>query len=401
MSGSLNFVETLSEVDWEFRNLVNEGVHSFHWYPATFLSAIPGTLIPVLSRKGATILDPFCGTSTTGIEAIRLGRKYVGFDTNPIAISIAFAKHYFPDPRRFQRYLDLDDLRFRYSRPRKKRVDHPQKETLLRWYHEETYREIRFLIEEVGAIGSTPIRKCAQSVLSSVLKSTSSQSRHWGWVCDNVTPKEGEIQYKDAILAFQRAAYEYLRATDQILQDYRRRNSSNGGRMELRKLARLECEDSIVATRRLEAKSIDLILTSPPYYGVADYVKSQRLSFLWFDHPTLLMDGHSFGDFDSLRQRETGSRSHRHRKDSFDSYVRYMSLFFQSAQRVLKRNGRIALVIGESSSRTATVNKIIEIAKDGGFALAFRSERDIKLTRRRLMAKVPSEEILIFSKQKH
>jgi site-specific DNA-methyltransferase (adenine-specific) len=28
------------------------------------------------------VLDPFCGSSTTGIVALRLGRKFVGIDLN-------------------------------------------------------------------------------------------------------------------------------------------------------------------------------------------------------------------------------------------------------------------------------------------------------------------------------
>ena len=34
------------------------------------------------TRKGATILDPFSGSGTTGIAAYKHGRKYIGFDFN-------------------------------------------------------------------------------------------------------------------------------------------------------------------------------------------------------------------------------------------------------------------------------------------------------------------------------
>ena len=35
------------------------------------------------SRGGDTILDPFCGSGTTGLVALRLGRKFVGIELNP------------------------------------------------------------------------------------------------------------------------------------------------------------------------------------------------------------------------------------------------------------------------------------------------------------------------------
>ena len=39
-------------------------------------------IILASSREGDIILDPFCGSSTTGLVALRLGRKFIGFDTN-------------------------------------------------------------------------------------------------------------------------------------------------------------------------------------------------------------------------------------------------------------------------------------------------------------------------------
>ncbi len=39
-------------------------------------------IIRCSSNEGDTILDPFCGSSTTGVAAIRLARNYIGIDNN-------------------------------------------------------------------------------------------------------------------------------------------------------------------------------------------------------------------------------------------------------------------------------------------------------------------------------
>ena len=39
-------------------------------------------IILASSKKGDVVLDPFCGSSTTGVAAKQLGRKYVGIDSN-------------------------------------------------------------------------------------------------------------------------------------------------------------------------------------------------------------------------------------------------------------------------------------------------------------------------------
>ena len=41
------------------------------------------------TEEGATVLDPFCGSSTTGVMACRLNRKYIGIDNNEEFIELS------------------------------------------------------------------------------------------------------------------------------------------------------------------------------------------------------------------------------------------------------------------------------------------------------------------------
>lgn len=52
------------------------------------------------TNPGDVILDPFCGSGTTGVVAVRRGRKFIGIDTN---------KHYLHDiaKRRIQDEVDV------------------------------------------------------------------------------------------------------------------------------------------------------------------------------------------------------------------------------------------------------------------------------------------------------
>jgi len=47
---------------------------------ANFSLDIPIKAIKMLSYKGETVLDPFCGSGTTGVAAIKLDREFVGFE---------------------------------------------------------------------------------------------------------------------------------------------------------------------------------------------------------------------------------------------------------------------------------------------------------------------------------
>jgi hypothetical protein len=45
--------------------------------------------IGALSRPGGLVCDPFCGSGTTGAAALRLGRRFIGFEIDPGAIALA------------------------------------------------------------------------------------------------------------------------------------------------------------------------------------------------------------------------------------------------------------------------------------------------------------------------
>ncbi len=56
---------------------------------ATFPKALVEPCIKAGSRIGDTVLDPFAGSGTTGVVALRLGRSFVGIELNPTYADMA------------------------------------------------------------------------------------------------------------------------------------------------------------------------------------------------------------------------------------------------------------------------------------------------------------------------
>ena len=58
-------------------------------HEAKFPLALPTRLIRLLSGPGELVLDPFIGSGTTAVAAIRTGRRWLGFDIDPRAADVA------------------------------------------------------------------------------------------------------------------------------------------------------------------------------------------------------------------------------------------------------------------------------------------------------------------------
>jgi len=58
-------------------------------HPAPFPVELPARLIHLYTYRGDVVLDPFIGSGTTAVAALRTGRHYVGYDTDPSYIQLA------------------------------------------------------------------------------------------------------------------------------------------------------------------------------------------------------------------------------------------------------------------------------------------------------------------------
>lgn len=68
---------------WSFRFNINTK------HPAPFPLEIPDNIIKACSKEGDIVLDPFMGSGTTAIAAIRNNCQYIGFEKFPQYIEMA------------------------------------------------------------------------------------------------------------------------------------------------------------------------------------------------------------------------------------------------------------------------------------------------------------------------
>ncbi|MDW8403591.1 DNA methyltransferase [Chloroflexus sp.] len=89
----LSLFETPSELTAEVEHISNEqpetytGRYAMHKYWSKKPFNLVSHYIKKYSSLNDIILDPFCGSGVTVIESVRLGRRAIGLDINPIAVT--------------------------------------------------------------------------------------------------------------------------------------------------------------------------------------------------------------------------------------------------------------------------------------------------------------------------
>src|SRR4051812_24093368 len=83
--------------------------HPLHSYPARLHPATARVLVELVSAgapRSAPIVDPFCGSGTSLVEARAAGLRAIGVDLNPLAVLVARAKTWTVTARRRKELRD-------------------------------------------------------------------------------------------------------------------------------------------------------------------------------------------------------------------------------------------------------------------------------------------------------
>lgn len=341
----LSDLKRLERIDWDFPKAGTPAgsVHALHWFPGNFIPQIPAALIQVLSRPGETVLDPFSGSGTTAVEALRLGRKAVASDRLSPCMLIAHAKLALMrnglDKRRRNEIISALTFEHECKTDRIGTKGEGGSPELLNWYTSDTLAQLRYLwtfVENENA----ELRPILLAVFSDILFDCAStkggntstgktRRHHWGWVADNVRPKT--LVEHNAVGLFR----DRLAGLEADI---------------LPESAEAIIMQQDVRQMALADASVNLVVTSPPYLGMIDYTHANRLLYLWM--------GWSIA---AERRYEIGARFTRKRNSAEEDYHAAMDQSCKEIARVLKPKGFCALVLGASRTFPNSVSQTLSL----------------------------------------
>lgn len=336
---SSRYKRLLNELDWDCQDHLHNkaSLNVLHWYPASFITAIPGNIIDIFTEPGDMVWDPFCGSGTSALEAYRKGRNFFGNDISEIAILISNAKislaisrnkvhtEFNKIKRELQR-IEFDKS-FNISPSSKLITDASQLcsyNELLPWYNEFTFEN---LLSLYGYLHTYPCDKHFKliylTIFLSVTKLACAQQKTWGHIADNVLPTKDQLSKEyNVYQGFIRKLTKVEEHLNNLII------VRKGGK------CRLKVDDARQCTPSSRA---DIVITSPPYPSMADYLTSQRLEYLWL--------GYDVADINRYKQMEVGARFRRHSPKRNEMYLDGMKQCFANIIKNVKNNGLVVIVL--------------------------------------------------------
>jgi DNA modification methylase len=396
----------LKNINWNFyqrSTFSPHEVHPFncrrhHWYPATFVPEIPFTLIEVLTLPNAVVYDPFAGIGTTYFQALLLNRKPIATEICSVAVEYMRSLFILFNPEiTFDRLKwDFKEMRNDFN-PRKDYTSNVPKNVLIDklrpWYSEYTLKQLSFLFIKEASCSDKAMKAAMQISISAILKTVSSQDRGWGCIADNVLPKQKQVKDKEVFDLFNKQVNRLLKDISEYLKYVMYGYDSLY--KELSEKQTIFHED-VRECKEIPNNFVDLVVTSPPYPNMTDYVTSQRLSyyFLGFD----LTD----------RDLEIGARSRRARKDSIDRYLEVMQRANEVTSQKIKSGGYACYVMPafnvdnkNNSNRRRIVQKVLSSMDEYDLIKEEEYERILPTIRRShniKWASLEREKIYLFRK---
>jgi len=291
--------------------------HGIFRYFGKFPPPVARHLIKTYTKEKELVIDPMCGSGTSGLEALLLNRSAKCFDISPLSVLISRVK---VTPIDKTVYLEtINKIKKLYGSKKiiTSKVDLSGLRNPQHWFLPETIESlnrIRVAIDKSAL--SIEIKDALYVAFLSIVRRVSRATTQQGRLFLDVVTAE-----KEAFPFFEKKALEFV----EHLPFLPKKNS-------------IEIEQqSILSTPNNKSKKSPLIICHPPYFNSYKYSGVNSLELAWFrvDHA-------------NVRKDEVRESFKVGKAEKVEEYLIDMEQGIRNLGTYLRNDGRIALMIGDT-----------------------------------------------------
>jgi len=355
---NIDFNNIPTNQEWTFENVrsTEQWTHGYHRYPAKFLPDVVKKIMEDYTPKSNVVADLFAGCGTTLVEAKAHGKKSIGTDINPVALLITKVKTSPIEPIVLQQVYN--SLINKFTEYRFEDYANIQKnERLDYWFLPSEKSKIAFLFAQVHSLSTDEIIKDFFCVcISHILKNCSR------WLQSSTKPQvDPQKKIPDPFEEFKRHCQKMMNSNRVFYDELKSKNYLD-----------ITCDILLEDARKtsIASKSVDVIITSPPYVTSYEYADIHQLTGYWLDYISDMADfrkrfigtsysGNSSTDVLSSEQGQNIvnalSEKNKHIARDVAQYFNDIQKVAQEMARILVPGGYACIVIGNTKIKEVQI----------------------------------------------
>jgi DNA modification methylase len=361
-----------------FKEEPRRPIHSFHRYFGKLIPGIPAFAIETFTKPGQVVLDPFSGSGTSVVEARERGRIGIGVDLNPLASFVAKIKTTPLDESVLKSTLsDLVGALALSSNIEK--LEEPYVVNMDHWFRGEIKAELLILRNQIRLINDEAVRNFFLGSFSAFLRGVSNADPQH--VFPGYSKRMRALDEAGRIIDLEKA---FIRAVKKRIQQVSLLSKDQ---------LPVELINGDLRTAGLKPKSIDLVVTNPPYISSIRYLETMKIEMGWLDfldsqaqyldldksvigterfykEDLIEIESSGFSEVDA--QVDLLRKTNKKMAKTVAKYFIDMNGIFSKLGEIVKPGGHMVIKISDSKVRTeviATHKHFIEMCEKYGFEL--------------------------------
>lgn len=347
-------------LNWRERDLPEKErtkhVHRLHPYLGKFIPQLVEIFLRKYFKPGQTVLDPFCGSGTTLVQANELGINSIGYDISEFNVLLSrvktakyniniVKKEVFDILEKVRRATQKNNqqLDLLESKSISIKLNENSNEYLKIWFSPQARNELltyKYLIDTEGY---------NYEDLLKIILSRSARSARLTTHYDLDFPKEPQTKpyrcYKHSRIC---------KPTTEAFKFLRRYSLDTIRRLEEFSYLQTDAKVEVYHAdcREVDFPPMDGVITSPPYVGLIDYHEQHAY-------------GYHLLDLKDNRECEIGAAVNGSSIKAKEEYQKDIAEVFRRVSKAMNKHGRMVVVAGDKANLYGKIAELVGVEVEG------------------------------------